>query len=84
MNFWTEDREATLRRLRASGFSFGMIAKEIGCTRRAAGGKHWRLMRPRRVGPAPTRLASHGWSEEALTECWADRKARRAAERARP
>jgi len=36
---WTDEKVATLKRMRADGDSFGVIGKELGCSRNACIGK---------------------------------------------
>lgn len=84
MTFWTADKTAELIKLRSEGLSFAKLGRALGCTRNAVLSKVHRLDRkpvPRAAGPQPTRK-SHMWNDRSLTETWADRKARRAAERA--
>lgn len=80
--FWTMEKTAALGQLRADGLSYTHAAKALGCSRNAACAKAWRMRRPRTAKPATPPTKRRTWSESALTETWADRKARRMAERA--
>jgi hypothetical protein len=41
--FWTDERVATLKRMREDGYTFDVIAERLGCTRNAISGKVDRL-----------------------------------------
>lgn len=75
MTFWTLRRIARLKALLGDDATYSEIAYELDCTRGAVAGKVKRLgaaateKPPRRyVGRLP-----HRWTEEVLTERWADR-----------
>ena len=87
---WSESDFALAVEMRANGFSSAMIALKIGKTRNSVVGKLYRcgvkpgdITHAYRIGfrAKPNRSESRTWSEENLTETWADLKARLAAER---
>ena len=68
---WTPEMLRTLKRLHESGLSFRQVAKEMGVTRGAALGAFHRMkLPPDKRGKGN----SDRWTEERLTERWADRK----------
>lgn len=85
---WTETMISEAISMRERGLSSAVIAERIGMTRNAVVGKLWRIgVRGGDVvitsqKKASRRGGSVTWSEEKLTETWADRKIRRAQERA--
>lgn len=50
-DFWTADRTLLLTTRYDDGASYGIISREVGCTRSAVAGKVKRLMLPRRGRP---------------------------------
>ena len=92
--FWTPERIERLRVLHyINGLTFARCAKALACSRNSAISADRRHIkgipddrshhgsyrrRPRTAGMR----APGGWSDAVLTETWAERKARRAAERA--
>lgn len=88
---WTKDEIETAIRMRGDGFSSAMIALKVGRTRNAVVGKLWKMgvkpggiyHRSKNTGVRATQIFSaRTWTDEKLTETWADRKIRRAQERA--
>jgi hypothetical protein len=83
MNQWPDELVAEFRRLRGLGLSHGECGKRIGKSRSACTAKWDRITGrfEKRNGPRkrckPT--ARQSWDEAALTETWAERKARRLA-----
>ena len=79
--FWTDERVSQFKALRGEGFSFAKCAKALGCTRNAATSKWQRLSGRHLKGGIKKRASTwtagripYRWSEEALTQRWADRR----------
>lgn len=83
MIFWTPERIAELRRLRALGWSYAEVARALGCTRNAALSKGQRLEGRHLVGGNKPKRRRHTaaipnrWADEHFIERWVDRHARR-------
>ncbi len=92
---WTDDQQARLLLLRMGhGWSYGKIAQAMGISRSAVAGRI-RGYLPMLLGtvktqkrlPYPSTIHGGGrgkartYTEESLTETWAERKARRLTER---
>ena len=94
---WTAEEDERLLTMWARNWSASIVAAKLGRTRSSALGRLHRLgaLNPSReattpkihamrlpVNASPGNRHRYSWSEEALTEKWADRKARLAKERA--
>jgi len=71
---WTEEQDATLRRLKAEGFSYEAIAERLACSARAVNRRSWRLglkaIRPgttNRWTEERTQELKHLWEERVLS-----------------
>lgn len=86
MLIWTDEVVERAASMRRAGFSSAEIGRSMGLTRNAVVGKLWRVSRAASGKVVPfkplARVEPRTYSEAALTERWADRKARLARERA--
>lgn len=82
---WTSERLGVAFALRQDGLSCSQIADVMGVTRNSVVGKMWRANNPRKKKVSPVRTQQkepRTYSDDALTEKWADRKVRLSRERA--
>lgn len=89
---WTAEQDDVILEYWARRWSAGMIAQQVGMTRSAVLGRLYRLgvlgkprdqraPRERFPNAPPTPKGRGAWTEESLTEKWADRKERLRRER---
>jgi hypothetical protein len=81
----TPDQLAQSEKMLREGMTYGQIATHYGVSKGSFASSLWRYRDFLANGPKPKATqcqAGHSWSEESLTERWADRKARLARERA--
>lgn len=74
---WPEPRLSALLALTERGLSASQCAIRLGTTRNAVLGKLWRQRRVLRPPSEPKSKLGPMWTEQRLTERWADRKKKR-------
>lgn len=86
--WWNAERLAVITQARAAGLGYRWVAAQLGVTRAAVCGAYYRFLNPNpqvRVDKPPrVRSARYGTDDSAFIETWAERKARRAAEKGMP